>query len=793
MRSRPRKLLRYVFPITLSAVACGGAEMTGNTEDNILTGPQDDADGDGLTNEQEMTARRLLIDTTGFGLGQSSFLEERLVDSDPFNPDTDGDGLLDGEESLVNSDPRDPDTDGDGLSDFEEVKRWRTSPVSVDSDGDSRAAGEVQTPPNAALFDQAELDLVDDPLIKGRKVPGPFATSPLLDDTDGDGVGDLDEWLDPTRSPNVADLPQVDIQMVDGLDVRLHVTYTDGFSREEGYGTTFSSATTQELSRSEAYATTKSAEVSVSVGAEVEAGFPPSASVSTEVTATAGFSTTETAEVTATKAEEVGFAQDTYRSDVATREESSASGSLSIGIRVSNPGGIAYEVSDFGLTVRQLVNGTARTVATLLAKDSYGSFALSAGAETSVIQLSADDVDASLIKAFLKSPSSLMMEPAGYEITNGAGNNFVFETESIFARTAIVVVDYGNGEVGRYRVATNVDSGDDGQLAGVPMAQVMATLGLEYETTAQADGRTVLTSVSDGTGQLFAAEMHEGAAPDLGDGNPSLRRAKRFWTLLAAGHDAPIDTSANFEHIRIHNRDEIRLVYIRDDDRDGIYDREEFLRGTSDARVDSDGDGLSDYAELRGRWLVRGSGVETASVTSSPLVADADRDGLLDADEKAAGSHPELADTDGDGLTDGEEARHGTSPTDDDSDDDGLKDGMEISLGANPLDPDTDGDGKLDGADDNPLAVGEPKMSILHSSAWRGICFIDLIVTDEDSDDFDIRIDWGDGTVITESYAEPLVHLELSHRYPRSGSYTVEFIATDEHGNTSSLTHTCRT
>ncbi|MBY9000344.1 MAG: Ig-like domain repeat protein [Candidatus Heimdallarchaeota archaeon] len=49
--------------------------------------------------------------------------EEYLYNSDPWNNDTDGDGLEDGEEiNLYNTDPTNLDTDGDGVSDGEEVE-----------------------------------------------------------------------------------------------------------------------------------------------------------------------------------------------------------------------------------------------------------------------------------------------------------------------------------------------------------------------------------------------------------------------------------------------------------------------------------------------------------------------------------------------------------------------------------------------------------------------------------------------------------------------------------------------
>ena len=51
-------------------------------------------------------------------------LLERVFHSDPLKPDTDGDGLLDGEEAKgleYRSNPMLVDTDGDGRSDREEI------------------------------------------------------------------------------------------------------------------------------------------------------------------------------------------------------------------------------------------------------------------------------------------------------------------------------------------------------------------------------------------------------------------------------------------------------------------------------------------------------------------------------------------------------------------------------------------------------------------------------------------------------------------------------------------------
>ncbi len=74
--------------------------------------PPADADGDGLTDDQE----------TALG-------------TNPDHPDSDGDRLTDDEEVALGADPLNPDTDGDGIPDGEEVELG-TSPTDADTDDD---------------------------------------------------------------------------------------------------------------------------------------------------------------------------------------------------------------------------------------------------------------------------------------------------------------------------------------------------------------------------------------------------------------------------------------------------------------------------------------------------------------------------------------------------------------------------------------------------------------------------------------------------------------------------------
>ncbi len=56
--------------------------------------------------------------------------------------DADSDGLTNDQELQLGTDPNKADTDGDGLSDGDEVKRYRTDPLKVNTDGDKYSDAE---------------------------------------------------------------------------------------------------------------------------------------------------------------------------------------------------------------------------------------------------------------------------------------------------------------------------------------------------------------------------------------------------------------------------------------------------------------------------------------------------------------------------------------------------------------------------------------------------------------------------------------------------------------------------
>lgn len=96
---------------------------------------------------------------------------------------------------------------------------------------------------------------------------------------------------------------------------------------------------------------------------------------------------------------------------------------------------------------------------------------------------------------------------------------------------------------------------------------------------------------------------------------------------------------------------------------------------------DDDNDSLPDSAETN-----TGIYVDENDTGTDPLIADSDRDGLLDGEEVSIhNTDPTRSDTDGDGLNDWLELRvHFCNPTLKDTDGDGFDDSFEVNTGFNP-------------------------------------------------------------------------------------------------------------
>jgi uncharacterized protein (TIGR02145 family) len=190
--------------------------LTNKEEDDLGTGKTNpDTDGDGINDGDEITQgsdpkdpcdpnpNNDSCDEDDDGLSNP---EEGDIGTDPKNPDTDGDGIDDGQEEDDNTDPKDPcdpnlnsptcDKDFDGLTN-EKEDEFGTDRDNPDTDGDGIKDGDevdkgsdpkdpCDPDPTADMCDQDKDGLIN----KDEDDLGTIKTDP---DTDDDGINDGDE------------------------------------------------------------------------------------------------------------------------------------------------------------------------------------------------------------------------------------------------------------------------------------------------------------------------------------------------------------------------------------------------------------------------------------------------------------------------------------------------------------------------------------------------------------------------------------------------------------------------
>ncbi len=158
-----------------------------------------------------------------------------------------------------------------------------------------------------------------------------------------------------------------------------------------------------------------------------------------------------------------------------------------------------------------------------------------------------------------------------------------------------------------------------------------------------------------------------------------------------------------------------------------------YLIGGDPTKVDSNGNGLTDYFEFT--YLnVMNVGSNSSTEMALPN-QDPDNDGLTNIQEQSSGTNPKMADTDGDGLSDGYEVNVShTDPLSSDSDNDGLDDGTELKLGTNPNNQDSNSNGILDGNETYTSAASNITLGINVSINGIGDMSKRVMITQETSD-----------------------------------------------------------
>ncbi|MGE3180770.1 MAG: IPT/TIG domain-containing protein [Phycisphaerae bacterium] len=622
-----------------------------------------DTDGDGLTDVQETTGWDVWTEEFGLQLGVDTFgnVTRYSVTADVNNADTDADGLDDFVEFIIKTHPRKHDTDDDGLWDNEEWNQWWTSPTGVDTDADARGDRELQNAPNQALFDGAELFNLDvlflppghvDRVVRAR------ATSPTLSDTDGDSVSDYDEFDSTVRNAVVADLPRLEYELVGDVDVRLNVEYAESNGQTKEYGTTLGESQSNTVASSFSHTVGWSLEVMNNVSLTL--GIIPS--IDTEVTAGVHGEYTWTSSNESTQ--EMTKEYSRVQSDSREFTQTAADGAIRTAILLKNEGNITFALDGLSVLVSQRqklkpagdtgIPTPLTTITTM--QPSFDSIALAPGETAGPFELSADGVNGDAIKALMSRPDSLILGTAAMNFRDQNGIDYDFVQQYTAAQTATIVMDFADGEIHTYNVATNVNRDGNANYLGIRLQRVMEeVLGLPYGDaengyTTHLNGLTNLQVLDAIQGRL--TEDHEPAGFD-------------YWTVRSSNPD---HANYDFNDVTLKAGDRIYMYYQQDTDADGLSDTIEKAVGTDQSPLDPsdyDGDLVSDQMEVVFGWICfedpnnpdapHPDGFAKRRVFSDPREKDADGDGLDDWQESQVRSDPNDPDTDGDGLLDGED------------------------------------------------------------------------------------------------------------------------------------------
>lgn len=567
--------------LTLMLAACNsggsgsvdpGPSIDPEPED-VLRPTPGDRDGDGLSNAEELAGWTILVDTSGFAApadGSAQHLEVRTVFSDPDNPDTDGDGLIDGAERAAQSDPQRPDTDGDGLSDFDEVRRYASTPNAVDSDGDARGPTGTGAP-NSRLFDGAEVAI---------------GSSPLLVDTDADGISDFQEIIDGGSHPAISDLPQLELAIIDAPSISLNAVEATEVSRglEEVNATLH--GTMSSYSASDSYTNEQVFEFRESISNETTTEVsisPVDWSAGASSTTTVEFEASQTFSNSATHStsrESARNAQASFEAAVSAEESASISydsGTVRVALRLRNASeGISVRVSGVTIVAKRFdaAAGQMVTVGELTAVTPIDDNIAAGDAIEAVFENR--DLAVADAKAILADPRALSFEVGRYALRRIAEDgtptvDYAALAERLSRQCGLLVIDRGDGRVTRHSVATNLLRDAAGEPIGMPLTQVLALLDLDVSTQMH-EGEPVLWRVGE-------------QVTDLRPGQPG----HRFWGVRGAEGD--------FADAPLKQGQRITFAWLRDDDGDTLLNREEHIIGTAIDDPDTDDDGLRDAVD----------------------------------------------------------------------------------------------------------------------------------------------------------------------------------------------------
>ena len=473
-----------------------------------------------------------------------------------------------------------------------------------------------------------------------------YDTNPNSADTDGDGWSDSEELADgmysptnPTKfNPRIADVPGLMITLKKSPSIVLNVTTSEGKTVSESI--TEGKEVTNTYSTS--YEQTRSAElmhawnISTTQGWEVGGG--AKAKWVGNVTVGYNGSYTSSTGMTWSSSEEksVAHSYETARSKEKTEDREVSGATLCMQVELKNTSDIAFTIEGLKLSASTYDikdSSTLKILAELSREGEWSDITLKP-AESVNVNFCNNDVKVEQIENLIYNTNSIVLGSSTQKITFDGGNNdFTIAYTKVAAKTADITIDYGPGSVGnqsvRYQVATNYrynldHKGTDDLYAQTSLAELLRNAHVNFKQDS-VEGPSKK--------KFYGLASIEGYEYSLADSAMWYVTIQRAAELKKGINTVELYTFANatydIEKIFVGAGDAVHIFYSKDQDNDGIPLPTEHLFGTDDTKVDSDGDGLSDYDEITG-WI---KGESTVKIYTNPADADTDGDGLNDKED----------------------------------------------------------------------------------------------------------------------------------------------------------------
>ena len=504
------------------------------------------------------------------------------------------------------------DKDGDGLSDLEEIYKYDTNPRSADTDGDGWSDGE---------------ELAD----------GMYSSK------------------NPTKfNPRIADVPGLGITLKKSPSITLNITTSEGKSESE----TITEGREVSRTTSTSYEQTRSAEImnawefstshSFTVKRDAESKF---GGFSYTGSFTLGYNGSYTSSTGMTwGASEEKSVTESYENSIAKEkcEGSQIEGAtLCMQVELKNTSDIAFTIEDLKLSASTFDirdTSTLKILADLDREGGWSKTTLKPG-ETVEANFCNENVAVEKIENLIYNTSSIVLGSPSQTITFGKDNDdFTEAYTKVAAKTADITIDYGPGSTGnssaRYHVATNYrynpdNKGSDDQYAQTSLAELLrnAHVDFEQDSVKGASKKKLygLTSIDGYKFNLKDSAMWYVTIQRAAD----IKKGLSAMDLYAISH-----ASYDLEEIFVGAGDAVHIFYSKDQDHDGVPLPTEHLFGTDDKKVDSDGDGLSDYDEITG-WT---KGKSKTKIYTDPTNEDTDGDGLNDKKDPEPTKRPMFED-----------------------------------------------------------------------------------------------------------------------------------------------------